>query len=119
MKFQASYSLDLSGSALRLFSFKFLLDTILNELILCQFSMKSCIKGSNMQSIVAWSVACQLCKWSQDRPSHHTPSIVEIFPSSTDSRRASCHLLVKEWALNTGNLSQGGMAGMPRNSVVK
>ena len=34
---------------------------------------------------------------------------------SSDSRRAYCQLLVKEWALNTGKLSTGGL---PRNSVV-
>ena len=38
------------------------------------------------------------------------------FPSSSDSRRASCQLLVKEWALNTGKLP-GGV--FPRNIVVK
>ena len=30
----------------------------------------------------------------------------EFFPSSADSRRASCQLLMKEWALNTGKLPQ-------------
>ena len=39
-----------------------------------------------------------------------------IFSSSTDSRRASCQLLVKELALNTGKLPQGGLH---RNSLVK
>ena len=38
------------------------------------------------------------------------------FPSSADSRRASCQLLAKEWALNTGKLHLGGL---PRNSMVK
>ena len=37
-------------------------------------------------------------------------------PSSADSRRASCQLLVKEWVLNTGKLPSGGL---PRSSVVK
>ena len=37
-----------------------------------------------------------------------------INPSSTDSRRASCQLLEKEWALNIGKLTAGGL---PRNSV--
>ena len=32
------------------------------------------------------------------------------------SIRASCQLLAKEWALNTGKLALGGM---PRNSMVK
>ena len=36
--------------------------------------------------------------------------------SSFDSRRASCQLLVKEYAMNTGKLLLGGL---PRNSVVK
>ena len=36
-------------------------------------------------------------------------------PSSADSR-ASCQLLAKEWALNTGQLPAGVL---PRNSVVK
>ena len=40
----------------------------------------------------------------------------KIIPSSADSRRASCQLLVKELALNTGKLPLGGL---PRNSVVK
>ena len=40
----------------------------------------------------------------------------KIFPSSADSRRASCQLLAKEWTLNTGKLPLGGL---PRNSVVK
>ena len=42
----------------------------------------------------------------------------KTFPSSTDSRsyRASCQLLVKELALNTGKLPPGSL---PRNSVVK
>ena len=38
------------------------------------------------------------------------------FPSSADSRRASCQLLVKELAINTGELPPGGL---PRNSVAK
>ena len=40
----------------------------------------------------------------------------EHFPSSTDSRRASCQLLAKELALNTGKLPPGGL---PKNNVVK
>ena len=36
--------------------------------------------------------------------------------SSTDLRRASCQLLVKDWALNIGKLFLGGLT---RNSVVK
>ena len=36
--------------------------------------------------------------------------------SSTDSRRASCQLLVKELALNTSKLPP---VGLPKNSVVK
>ena len=39
-----------------------------------------------------------------------------FFPSSTDSRRASCQLLAKEWVLNTGKVPP---EGLPRNSVVK
>ena len=35
---------------------------------------------------------------------------------SADSRRASCQLLAKEWALNTDKLPLGGLA---MNSVVK
>ena len=37
-----------------------------------------------------------------------------FFPSSTDSRRASCQLLTKEWALYTGK-----PLGLPLNSEVK
>ena len=33
-------------------------------------------------------------------------------PSSTDSRRASCQLLVKEWTLNTDKLPPGVFAGV-------
>ena len=40
----------------------------------------------------------------------------EQFPSSADSRRASCKLLVIECALNTGKLPPGGL---PRNNVGK
>ena len=36
--------------------------------------------------------------------------------SSTVSRKASCQLLAKEWALNTGKLPPGGLS---RNSVVR
>ena len=32
-----------------------------------------------------------------------------IFPSYTDPSRASCQLLVKKWALNTGKLPSGGL----------
>ena len=39
----------------------------------------------------------------------------KFFPSSTDSRRASCQLLVKEWALNIGKLPT---LGLLRNSVL-
>ena len=37
-------------------------------------------------------------------------------PSLVDLRRASCQLLAKQWALNTGKLP---LEGLPRNSVVK
>ena len=40
----------------------------------------------------------------------------KVFPLSADSKRASCQLVAKEWALNTGKLPLGGL---PRNSVVK
>ena len=40
--------------------------------------------------------------------------IKKVFPSC--SRRTSCQLLAKEWALNTGKLPLGGL---PWNSVVK
>ena len=40
----------------------------------------------------------------------------EFSPSSADSRIASCQLLVKICALNTGRLSYGDLS---RNSVVK
>ena len=39
-----------------------------------------------------------------------------FFPSSTNSRRASCQLLAKEWTLNTGKVPPRGLL---RNSVVK
>ena len=39
-----------------------------------------------------------------------------LFPSFADSRRASCQLLAKEWALNTGKLH---LRDLPRNSMVK
>ena len=38
------------------------------------------------------------------------------FVMAVNSRRTSCQLLGKEWALNTGKLPQGGL---PRNSVVR
>ena len=46
----------------------------------------------------------------------HTFFRGEVSPSPTESRRASCQLMVKEWALNTGKLPPGGL---PRNSAVK
>ena len=39
-----------------------------------------------------------------------------FFPSSTDSKRANCQLLAKEWTSNTGQLTAGGL---PRKSVFK
>ena len=39
-----------------------------------------------------------------------------FFPYSSDSRKASCQLLVKECALNTGKQPPGGLQ---RNIVVK
>ena len=39
----------------------------------------------------------------------------DFVPSSSDSRRASCQLLSKEWALDTGKLPLGGLL---RKSVV-
>ena len=33
--------------------------------------------------------------------------VEKLFPSSADSRRASCQLLAKEWALNTSKLPPG------------
>ena len=44
------------------------------------------------------------------------PLFVEAISVFCRSRRASCHLLAKEWALNTGKLPPGGL---PMNSVVK
>ena len=41
---------------------------------------------------------------------------IEFLASSADSRRASCQLMPKERALNTGRLPPGAF---PRNSVVK
>ena len=48
---------------------------------------------------IAWSVACRLVSRSPkiDPPVWHI-SLKGKFPSSTDSRRASCKLLAKEWA---------------------
>ena len=40
----------------------------------------------------------------------------KIFPALSDSRRASCQLQAKEWALNAGKLPVGGC---PRKSEVK
>ena len=63
---------------------------------------------------VVRSAECPLCEQCfQDRPSRPAHSFFEKNP---DSRRASCQLLVKEWALNTGKLPP---EGLPRNSVVK
>ena len=67
--------------------------------------------------MVVQLVACPLCK----QRSEIDPHVLHILswkkkPSSTDLRRASCQLLGKEWALNTGKLPPGGL---PRNSVVK
>ena len=41
--------------------------------------------------------------------------IILFFPSSADSRRASCQLLAKELAQNTGKLPSGGL---PKNNVL-
>ena len=51
-----------------------------------------------------------------DVKQHHKFFKGEYFPSSTVSRRASCKLLVKECALNTGKLPPGRL---PRNNVGK
>ena len=68
--------------------------------------------------VVARSLACPLRKqWPHDLSSRPAHSFVEKqCPSSADSRRTSCQLLAKEWALNTGKLPPGGL---PRNSMVK
>ena len=42
--------------------------------------------------------------------------LCKIFPSSADSKRGSCQLLVKEWALDTGKLPPGSL---PKNIVIK
>ena len=53
-------------------------------------------------------------KWSQgfDPRARHILSW-KMYLSSADSRRASCKLLVKEWVLDAGKLSLGGL---PPNS---
>ena len=63
------------------------------------------------------SVACPLRKQRfRDRSSRPAHSFVEkLLPSSADSRRASCQLMEKECALNTGKLPPGGL---PRNGAV-
>ena len=67
---------------------------------------------------VAWSVGCS----HHVQPASRLPLASstffhgEFFPSSADSRRASCHLLEKDLALNICELPQGGL---PRNSVFK
>ena len=65
------------------------------------------------------SLVCSLSIWyecSPDLPCIQHPLSWRYFPSSADSRRASCQLLAKKLTLNTGKLPSGGM---PRNSVVK
>ena len=70
--------------------------------------------GAVTARLVAFSVRKQRSHDCFSRPAH---SFVEKeFPSSPDSRRASCQLLAKEWALNIGKLPLGGL---PRNIVVK
>ena len=53
----------------------------------------------------------------RDQPTHPAHSFSgEYFPFSTDSRRASCQLLAKEWTLNTGKVPP---EGLHRNSLVE
>ena len=61
-----------------------------------------------------------VCNRSRDQPACHWHILSwHVFHSSTDSRRASCQLLAKEWALNTGKLPPGGFRLARRNIVVK
>ena len=68
---------------------------------------------NSIPGAVAWLIACPLpvCRGQEiDLGFQHIFSW-EIFPASADSRTASCQLLVKEWALNTGKLHPGGLPG--------
>ena len=67
---------------------------------------------------VAWSVASPLSIQAVQRLTLASATFFggKLFPSSADSRRASCQLLAKNLALNTGKLPPGVL---PRNSVVK
>ena len=69
----------------------------------------NCISGA-----VAWSIACPLpvCSGLEIDPGFQHIFSWKIFPASADLRRASCQLLAKEWALNTGKLHLGGLPGI-------
>ena len=71
-----------------------------------------------MRDAVSQSVACPLRMQGVPGLTLTSGSFFhgKVFPSLAISRRASCQLLVKEYALSTGNLPPGGL---PRNSVVK
>ena len=66
--------------------------------------------------VVARSVACRICKQRSFDPPVRRILSWKKFPSSADTRRASCQLLAKELAPNIGKLPTGGL---PKNSVVK
>ena len=72
----------------------------------CRFEIKMIRKYRyDKPGAAAQSVACTFRKQrSRVRSSYQADSFVEkLFISSADSRRASCQLLSKEWALNTEN----------------
>ena len=83
----------------------------------------ACYKGlllcshKHLPGAVARSVACPLRKRAAPKPTLASGTFFsgKTIPSSADSRRASCQLLVQNWALNASKLPSGGL---PWNSVV-
>ena len=67
--------------------------------------------------MVAQSVACPFSMQVASRSTFPSGIFFRggFFHSAADSRRASCQLLSKEWALNTGKLPLGGL---PIDNVV-
>ena len=75
------------------------------------------VRSSRSEQLNNWvATHCtKSCTGRSSVASHPAYVFMENIPSSTDSRRASCQLLAKEWTLYTCKLLLGGL---PRNNVV-
>ena len=81
--------------------------------VVCSLSSEPTGHGSSVRSISAsYASVSEISPHAR----HILSDSLKLFWSSADSRRASCQFLMKEWALNTDKLPQGGLS---RNRVVK